>query len=205
MFVGFNLGFFPMHLVGLEGMPRRIYTYPAGMGWSDMNLLITIGAVVFAVGVLVSLVNFIVSARSGLPAGPNPWQADTLEWSVESPPPPFGSLHIPTVASRHPLWDVHDEEYDPSGERILAGGRLTLATSWLDARPVGVAKMPEDTIMPLLLALALTGVFSALLLRALGIAAAFSALGLAFAAIWLWPEKPPAPARGRDPGSLPIT
>jgi cytochrome c oxidase subunit I len=192
MFIGFNLGFFPMHLLGLAGMPRRIYTYPAGMGWGDMNLLVTIGSLIFVVGVAVSLCNFIVSARRGVPAGPNPWNADSLEWSTDSPPPPYNFLRIPTVASRNPLWDSHDEEYDPTGERELADGRLTLATSWLDARPVGIAKMPEDTIMPLLLALAFTGLFAALLLNALWVAAEFAVVCLAFAGVWLWPrgERP---------------
>jgi cytochrome c oxidase subunit 1/cytochrome c oxidase subunit I+III len=188
MFVGFNLAFFPMHLTGLAGMPRRIYTYPSGMGWDGTNLLITVGAAVLAVGVLVSLLNFVLSARSGAPAGPNPWNADTLEWSLDSPPPVYASAHIPTVASRHPLWDAHDEEYDPGGERILAEGRLTLATTWRDARPVAISQMPEDTATPLLLALALTALFSALLLKALWFLAAFAVISLIVAAVWLWPR-----------------
>jgi len=194
MFVGFNLGFFPMHIVGLLGMPRRIYTYPASMGWDAMNLLVTMGALLFAVGVVVSLVNFWISARHGAPAGPDPWKADTLEWSVDSPPPAYAFERLPTVRSRHPLWDEHDEYADPAGERILAEGRLTLATSWRDARPVAVAKMPEDTLMPLLLSLALTAVFTALLLKALWMAALFVMLGLLVTAGWLWPraEKEPA-------------
>jgi heme/copper-type cytochrome/quinol oxidase subunit 1 len=190
MFVGFNLAFFPMHLTGLQGMPRRIYTYPAGMGWEGTNLLITFGSLVLAVGVLVSLVNFISGSRRGALAGPNPWNADTLEWATDSPPAVYASTHIPTVVSRHPLWDAHDEEYDPRGERILDEGRLTLATTWRKAEPAAISQMPEDTATPLLLGLALTGLFSALLLKALWMTAAFAVISLIIAAVWFWPEPP---------------
>jgi cytochrome c oxidase subunit I len=195
MFVGFNLGFFPMHIVGLEGMPRRVYTYPAAMGWDHWNLVITLGALLFAIGVLVSLVNFVVSSRNGEKAGANPWGADTLEWSVDSPPPAYGSEHIPTVVSRNPLWDAHDEEADPRDERVLDQGRLTLSTHWRDATSRSVARMPEDTLMPLLLALALTAIVCALLLKSLGWTAVFAVLALLVAAGWVWPDhlKEPSP------------
>jgi len=189
MFIGFNLAFFPMHLTGMAGMPRRIYTYPSGMGWDTLNLTVTIGAFVFAVGVLISLINVVMSARRGVPAGPDPWQADSLEWSMSSPPPAYGSAHIPTVVSRHPLWDEHDEESDPTGARVLDQGRLTLVTSWLDARPIALAKMPEDTIMPLLLALALSAVFTGVLLKSVSLTGVFAIVGLLLAGAWLWPEK----------------
>jgi heme/copper-type cytochrome/quinol oxidase subunit 1 len=193
MFIGFNVGFFPMQITGLLGMPRRLYTYPAGLGWASLNLTSTIGALILAVGILISLWNFLVSLRRGAPAGKNPWGADTLEWATESPPAPYGSVHLPTVRSRHPLWDEHDEEHDPSGERILDQGRFTFATSWLDAELQAVSKMPEATIMPLLLSLALTALFTALLLKALWVALAATVLGLIIAGAWLWPEAEPQP------------
>ena len=189
-FVGFNLGFFPMHLAGLAGMPRRIYTYPAAMQWDTVNMVVTAGAFLLAVGLAVTLVNLVVSSRRGEPAGDNPWRADSLEWSIASPPPVYGSVHIPTVASRHPLWDAHDEERDPRGERVLDRGRLTLATTTLDAVPVAVARMPEDTIAPLLLALAITAVFSALLLGTLWLALGATILTALAGAAWLWPQAP---------------
>jgi cytochrome c oxidase subunit I len=189
MFVGFNVGFFPMHIVGLEGMPRRIYTYPAGLGWDHWNLMITLGAVVFAVGVLVSLVNFVWSARNGPRAGRDPWQSDSLEWSVDSPPPVYGSEHIPTVMSGNPLWDPHDEENDPRDERVLDEGRLTFTTHWRDATLQSVARMPEDTLMPLVLALALTALFCALLIKSLPWAGAFIVASMLAAAGWLWPDR----------------
>jgi cytochrome c oxidase subunit 1/cytochrome c oxidase subunit I+III len=194
MFVGFNVAFFPMHLVGLAGMPRRIYTYGAAMQWDQMNLLISAGALVFAIGVAVSVVNFVVSSRRGMPAGADPWGADTLEWSVSSPPPVYGSVHIPTIVSRNPLWDAHEEEHDPDDARVLDEGRLTLATSWRDARPVAIAQMPEDSLAPLLVALALTAVFCALLLKALTAALLSTVLTLLLTGFWLWPRPMERPA-----------
>jgi len=126
MFVGFNLAFFPMQNAGLLGMPRRIYTFPSGMGWDGVNLLETIGAFILAGGILISIWNFFFSMRNGEMASKNPWNADSLEWETDSPPKAFGTVHIPSVVSRHPLWDEHEEEEDPNDERVLDGGRLTL-------------------------------------------------------------------------------
>ncbi|MFI4928090.1 MAG: cbb3-type cytochrome c oxidase subunit I, partial [Burkholderiales bacterium] len=189
MFLGFNVCFFPMHLVGLQGMPRRIYTYPAAMQWDTGNLVITVGGFLFAFGLAVSLVNFIVSARRGALAGPDPRKADSLVWSIPSPPPHYGSEHIPTVRSRHPLWDTHDDEKDPQGLRVLDQARLTLATTWLDARPLSISKMPEDTITPLAAGLLLTALCFAVLLKALWIALGFVLLTGLCVGVWLWPER----------------
>ena len=105
MFIGFNAGFFPMHIAGLLGMPRRIYTYPSRMGWDEVNLITTVGSFIFAVGVLIFLVNVVLSLKRGVRAGANPWDAPTLEWAVSSPPPAYNFATIPTIASRHPLWE----------------------------------------------------------------------------------------------------
>src|SRR3954469_12386143 len=105
MFVGFNLSFFPMHILGFLGMPRRIYTYPAGLGWDALNLIISVGGVVFGLGTGLTLFNIIWSRRRGAPAGDNPWGADSLEWATTSPPQHYNFDAIPVVASRHPLWD----------------------------------------------------------------------------------------------------
>jgi cytochrome c oxidase subunit 1/cytochrome c oxidase subunit I+III len=159
-----------------------------------MNMVSTVGAFVIGAGFLVSLINYFYSRRRGLIAGKNPWQADSLEWSIDSPPAPYGSVHVPTVVSRHPLWDEHEEEEDPDGARILDQGRLTLATSSLDAEPVALSKMPEDTITPLLMALAMTLFFTALLLRWIWVAGLAVALIAAVNAVWLWPEEGKTPA-----------
>jgi cytochrome c oxidase subunit I len=188
MFAGFNLTFFPMHLLGLLGMPRRIYTYPAVTGWGRLNFIETIGTYILTVGILISIWNLFVSLRRGAPAGSNPWNADTLEWDMPSPPPVYGSERIPTVVTRHPLWDEHDEHEDPLDERVLDHRRVTITTSPLDATPIALAKMPEDSLMPFLIAVAMTVVFSALIVKAMWIVLAGVLGCLATAAIWLWPK-----------------
>jgi cytochrome c oxidase subunit I len=192
MFVGFNVGFFPMHLSGMLGMRRRVYTYLAEDGLGALNLLTSAGSLLLALGILVSLVAFARSWR-GPVAPANPWGADTLEWLVASPPPEYGFLRIPTVKTLHPLWDEHDELDDPSNERALDRGRQTLSTTAFDAVPHGISQGEPDTILPLLLAAALTALFALLMTRRLTgvwIVAAVT-VGLAFA--WLWP-KPETPA-----------
>ncbi|HUL54921.1 MAG TPA: cytochrome c oxidase subunit I, partial [Opitutaceae bacterium] len=139
MFIGFNLGFFPMHISGLMGMPRRIYTYPAGLGWDVLNLITTVGAFIFALGVILCVVNVFLGLRSHRRAGPNPWDAPTLEWAVPSPPPAYNFVVIPIVASRHPLWEdrLRETEDRSSLDKgyLLDRGRETLATTVLDAEP----------------------------------------------------------------------
>jgi heme/copper-type cytochrome/quinol oxidase subunit 1 len=105
MFIGFNVTFFPMHIVGMLGMPRRVYTYPAGIGWDIYNLISTMGAFMIAVSVLIFLVNLFSSYRTGRKAGNNPWDADSLEWASSSPPIPHNFSVMPIVHSRHPLWE----------------------------------------------------------------------------------------------------
>ncbi len=105
-FIGFNLTFFVQHLLGLIGMPRRIYTYPDLPGWGTMNLISTVGATVAAISALVFVWNIIYSLRHGAPAGDNPWEAWTLEWATTSPPPPHNFDQLPPVRSRRPLWDL---------------------------------------------------------------------------------------------------
>ena len=188
MFIGFNLTFFPMHILGIEGMTRRIYTYQSGNGWESLNMLITVGAFVLAVGILLSIINFFSSLRSGRIAGKNPWHGDTLEWSTDSPPAPYGSVHIPTVTSRHPLWDDHEEEEDPNGERILDAGRLTLASTALDGVPLSLVRMPEDSILPLVFTLGMTLFFVAILLKWLWVALAATVFMFVVVALWLWPK-----------------
>ena len=104
MFIGFNVTFFPMHIVGILGMPRRIYTYSADQGWDNLNLLVTVGAFVIVASFVVFMVNVIRSMRSGELAGDNPWGAATLEWTISSPPPHYNFEEIPVVTSRYPLW-----------------------------------------------------------------------------------------------------
>jgi cytochrome c oxidase subunit I len=103
--IGLNLAFFPMHFLGLDGMPRHIYTYLASTGWGDLNLLSTIGSLILGGSVLVFAANIVRSVRFGAIAGPDPWDGWTLEWGTSSPPPPYNFETIPVVHSRRPLWD----------------------------------------------------------------------------------------------------
>jgi cytochrome c oxidase subunit I len=110
MLIGVNLTFFPMHILGLLGMPRRIYTYPGYLGWNEMNLLATIGAFTIATAILVFLWNFVITLRSGQPAGSDPWDAFTLEWDTDSPPKPYNFPVLPIVRSRRPFYDKKNPE-----------------------------------------------------------------------------------------------
>ncbi len=125
MFLGFNLTFGPFHVLGLNGMPRRIYTYVEGMGWDFMNLLSTIGAFVIALSALVFIANVVITRRRGEEAGADPWDARTLEWSTTSPPPEYNFEEIPIVRHRDDFWHRKYIE-TPEGEpaRVLAGGAV---------------------------------------------------------------------------------
>ena len=112
-FISFNLTFFPMHIAGLLGMPRRIYTYEAGHGWELWNMLSSVGAFMQMIAVALFVWNAIASLKRGKVAGPDPWDAWTLEWATTSPPPEYNFEEIPTVRSRRPLWDLkHPEDPD---------------------------------------------------------------------------------------------
>jgi cytochrome c oxidase subunit 1 len=129
MIIGFNLTFFPMHVLGLQGMPRRTYTYAEDMGWDAMNFAITIGGFVIAAGVLVFLVNVVLTVRRGEVATADPWDGRTLEWSLPTPVPEYNFAEIPQVHSRDDFWHRKYTE-DEQGRlvRLPAGGSDSGAT-----------------------------------------------------------------------------
>jgi len=122
-FIGFNLTFAPMHILGLQGMPRRIYTYPEGMGWNAWNLVMTVGVFVIVLSVLIFLANVAISRRRGEEATGDPWDARTLEWSIPSPPPEHNFDEVPVVEARDDWWHKKYAKR-PTGEpaRVYAGG-----------------------------------------------------------------------------------
>jgi len=131
MLVSFNLTFFPMHFLGLMGMPRRIYTYPAGLNWGPWNLVATVGAFGIALAVLVFLVNALRSLARGERAGPDPWDGRTLEWAIASPPPPYNFAVLPEVRRRDALWlTKHPDARGPGlanpGDLAGVGGPIHL-------------------------------------------------------------------------------
>ena len=109
MFIGFNMTFFPMHQLGLAGMPRRIADYASNAGWNDLNLLATIGGFTIAASMIPLLWNVFISLRAGKPAGDDPWEANTLEWATTSPPPPYNFDHLPEIRSERPLFDLRND------------------------------------------------------------------------------------------------
>jgi cytochrome c oxidase subunit 1/cytochrome c oxidase subunit I+III len=191
-FMGTMLTFFPMHIVGLLGMPRRDYTYAPGLGWTGLNLLETIGAYVLACGLLLMVANLAWSFRRGRLAGNDPFKAPTLEWATTSPPPNYNFPVIPTVTSPYPMWDPQDRAED---ERRLAAGVLTLeqghetqTTTTLDGELDEILDMPSDSPYPILVAAALAGVFVMLLTGHWTTAIVFFAVLAAFLGAWHWKE-----------------
>jgi cytochrome c oxidase subunit 1 len=185
LFLGFQLAFFPMHISGLLGMPRRVYTYPAGLGLELPNLLSTIGAFVVAASVALFVVNGLVSLYRGRIAGANPWDASTLEWAVSSPPPVYNFDHLPVVESRTPLWDLDGEMPVVSGLRV--DEKETLLTTVVAATPDVREPVPAASLWPFVSAVAvgvmfITSIFSpwAVLVGAIPIAIALAA--------WFWPK-----------------
>jgi cytochrome c oxidase subunit 1 len=122
MFIGFNATFFVQHALGLSGMPRRIYTYQPGLGWSTYNLISTIGAFILGVGILITIINVVRSLKVGVIAGPDPWKGNTLEWFITSPPPVNNFDVIPRVRSVEPMRDIRRQVERQTGAKQKTGG-----------------------------------------------------------------------------------
>jgi cytochrome c oxidase subunit I+III len=149
--IGTNVTFFPMHILGLNGMPRRIYTYAADTGWGPLNFIATLGAATIALSVLVFVINAATSWFNGDVAGDNPWESSGLEWATASPPPSYNFVHTPVVQSRHPLWEPTVEQ--PVVVGLRTDRRETLVTTLFDARPDSRHTSPAGSIWPLFTAL----------------------------------------------------
>jgi cytochrome c oxidase subunit 1 len=192
-FVGFQIAFFPMHFLGIMGMPRRVYTYPAGLGWDALNLLASIGAIVFALSLALFVLNALVSLRSGRAAGRNPWDAPGLEWATDSPPPPYNHAHLPVSTGRTPLWDQRE------GLRVMSGLRVDdrelVVTSIVEGRPELRDPSPMSTIWPFVSALAVTVMFISSIFTPWAVVVGTVPVAAALTA-WFWPKGgtvPPEP------------
>ena len=138
-FTGFHLTFFIQHFLGLQGMPRRVFTYLAGQGWETSNLVSTIGALFMTVGVIVFLINIVITARKPKDAPADPWDARTIEWAIPSPPPEYNFKQLPLVRGLDALWVEKME------------GRKEM----LPAEPVGSIHMPSPSILPFIMSVGL--------------------------------------------------
>jgi cytochrome c oxidase subunit 1 len=149
MLISFNLTFFPMHFVGLHGMPRRIYTYPAGLGFEVMNMMETVGAFLLAISQAIFIWNIIQAWRKPRNAPADPWNGATLEWAIPSPPQEFNFAVEPEVHSRDPLWEQKRQQGAlPEPERV--GGQ-------------GI-HLPNPSFWPLLTATGVAGIFISLMM-----------------------------------------
>jgi cytochrome c oxidase subunit I+III len=204
-FVGFNLTFFPMHILGLHGMTRRIYTYLPETGWGHLNFLATVGAFIMGLSALIFVINVIFSSRRGAIAGPNPWNASTFEWATASPPPTYNFLYPPTTQSSDPLWE------DPKDLPLVYGlstkKREVLNTSLMEASPEHCYELPEDSIWPLVLGLVVGGTLVGVIFNpwAIPIGALVTYIVLV---LWFWrgnePKSLTSPQKESKPGMLPL-
>ena len=187
LFIGFNITFFPMHWLGIIGMPRRVYTYGAGLGMETGNLVSTIGSYLIATAVLLLAINVARSLRRPADAPDNPWDAPDLEWATASPPPAYNFAYLPLVTGRTPLWT-------PEPHLAVIGGlrsdrRELLLTSAVEGAPDIRWALPEPTLWPLLSAVALTILFVWSIFSPWGVV--WGAIPMAIAmTFWFWPRHP---------------
>ena len=209
MFGGFNLAFFPMHITGLLGMPRRVYTYAADLGWNGLNLASTVGAFILAAGVLLFVVDAVRTFRKGSKQVGNPWKAATLEWL---PSEHYNNRSIPHVTSMEPLWDQPGLAAEvEAGRHYLPGSasgkRETIVTSPVSAEPRYVLILPTDSWWPLIAAAGTAGFFLLLTVKMTLIAFACGIAAVTAIVAWLWQGDRPAPmktAKVSDTLTLPV-
>jgi cytochrome c oxidase subunit 1 len=200
LFVGFNLTFFPMHFLGFRGMPRRVYTYPADMGWGTLNLLSTAGALLLVAGGALFVFNAARSYFAGAVASDDPWHGETLEWATSSPPPVYNFLHIPVVEGRHAMWDRTAAAPVVTGLR--ADCREVLITNVMDAAPIHNYELPQPTIWPFLCAVVTSAFFIGSIFTPWALPVSIIPLAVTLIG-WFWPKKPAADLPGEEAVSQP--
>jgi cytochrome c oxidase subunit I+III len=188
MFGGMNLAFFPMHIAGLLGMPRRVYTYDTALGWDGYNLASSIGAFILALGVLLFIVDAVRTLRKPAGEAGNPWNASTLEWL---PSEDYATRSIPDIRSREPLWDRPELMTEvPAGQHWLpgtaTGRRETIITSPIKARPMYLQVLPTDSWWPFIAAVGTAGFFLLLTIQWSVVSALCGVTAVAAMVIWMW-------------------
>jgi cytochrome c oxidase subunit I+III len=187
-FLGTALTFFPMHIVGLLGMTRRVYTYSPHLGWDAYNLSETIGSFILTAGLLLIFGNLLWSRFRGPFAGPDPFFGGTLEWATTSPPPEYNFPVIPKVTSPYPNWDRADREEDVrrlvAGTLVLEEGHETPASTVRDGYLDEVLSMPPESPWPIVVAACIALMFVMLLVSHFVIACVFAGLALLALAAW---------------------
>ncbi|MBI4497008.1 MAG: cbb3-type cytochrome c oxidase subunit I, partial [Chloroflexi bacterium] len=192
-FIGLNTTFFPMHFLGLDGMPRRIYTYPAGMGWELWNFVATVGVFILGLSILVFLWNVFASVRTGARAGNDPWDGQSLEWSIPSPPPEYNFAAIPSVHSRRPFWD---EKYGAEGSEHGAPAPIR-GGAHAPAGTQHAIHMPDPSYWPIWVAVGIGLAAAGLIfpiVRIGGFLPVLSVIGIVITIIGIygWSFEPPA-------------
>jgi cytochrome c oxidase subunit 1 len=193
LLIGFNVTFFPMHLLGFQGMPRRVYTYPSELGWGPLNLLASCGAVLLVIGGVLFVYNVVRSYVAGDVAADNPWSADTLEWATSSPPPVYNFLHIPVVEGRNALWDRSADAPIVTG--IRSDCREVLITEVLDAVPSNKTTFPEPSIWPFLASVVTTAFFIGSIFTPWALPVSVVPVAITLIG-WFWPKSPRKDAPG---------
>ncbi|WP_159590966.1 cbb3-type cytochrome c oxidase subunit I [Chelativorans xinjiangense] len=197
MFVGFNVAFFPMHLTGLRGMPRRVWTYPEGVGWDTLNMISTAGAYMLAAGVLLFLLDLALNFRPTSAGGEgNPWKAGSLEWL---PSDIYSTRSIPLITSREPLWEQPGlERQVEEGHHFLpnapTGGRETIVTSPIEAEPEYILRMPGPSWTHVTAAVFTAGFFLLLTIKLVVPAIICGVVAIAACLAWTW-SLDPSPGR----------
>ena len=197
MFSGFNIAFFPMHFSGLRGMPRRVFTYPEGIGWDWFNLVSTIGAFIFASGVAIVVTDILRPKPKPTARNLNPWNSGTLEWTND-PDESWGMRSVPIITSRYPLWDQPNLQRDIEAGRFYlpdakSGKRETLVTSVLDADPIQCLRVGGVSYVTIIAALALGGVFIALTFHWWITTIVCAIVTFIAVIVWLWTGTAPIP------------
>ncbi len=185
-FIGFNVTFFPMHILGLAGMPRRVYTYAEGLGWGPLNLLATLGAYLLAISFALFLVNVWRSLKQGEIAPDNPWDASGLEWATSSPPQSYNFAYLPVVHGSEPLWEEREQLEVASGLRI--DRRELLLTTVAEAQPDLREPSADPSIWPLLAALATTFLFIMSIFTPWGLYIGAPPVAVTLIG-WFWPKR----------------